>query len=81
MFEAYKGTSFDPDKAYLPMAGVSGAKSLSVRLYDEGGKEVIAVTFADVEQTNSEVKKVMINGMLMIETADGVFTMTGVRVK
>ena len=63
------------------MAGVSGAKSLSVRLYDEGGKEVIAVTFADVEQTNSEVKKVMINGMLMIETADGVFTMTGVRVK
>ena len=81
VFEAYKGTSFDPDKAYLPMAGVSGAKSLSVRLYDEGGKEVIAVTFADVEQTNSEVKKVMINGMLMIETADGVFTMTGVRVK
>lgn len=78
-FKTYTGSAFDPNKAYLPWSDSMGAKSLTIVGLDE--EEATAVTTVTSEQKTDNVTKTVKNGQLVIETADGVFTLAGARIK
>lgn len=78
-FKTYTGNAFDPNKAYLPWSDSMGAKSLTIVGLDE--EEATAVTTVTSEQKTDNVTKTVKNGQLVIETADGVFTLAGARIK
>lgn len=83
VFKSFTGAAFDADKAYLPYSGgAAPAKGIVIRgILDDEGEATCFATIEAEENTANEVKKSIKDGRLIIETANGVFTMAGARIK
>lgn len=79
VFKTYTGSAFIAGKAYLPV-GDASAKSIAVRFADiEEGTGISLLE--DEKQTETNVRKVIMDGQLLMQTADGIYTVTGARMK
>lgn len=84
VFKLYTGSAFVANKAYLVLKNASsGAKSYSLRFIAQEEEEVTAVEAPEAVETaeTTGVKKAVKDGRLLIETATGVFTLSGARIK
>ena len=84
VFKSYTGANFDANKAYLPYElfeeTAVPAKGCSINFHD-AEEEATAVTTVTETTVGTGVRTVFKNGQLVIETADGEFTLAGARIK
>lgn len=82
-FNLYTGSEFVPNKAYFPWSDSSQAKGITINfldMIDEGDANAIDAATAE-EETTTGVKKAVVNGQLVIKSANGIFNMAGARIK
>ncbi len=82
-FNLYTGNEFVPNKAYFPWSDSSQAKGITINfldMIDEGEANAIDAATAE-EETTTGVKKAVVNGRLVIKSANGIFNMAGARIK
>ena len=82
-FNLYTGSEFVSNKAYFPWSGSSQAKGITINfldMIDEGDANAIDAATAE-EETTTGVKKAVVNGQLVIKSANGIFNMAGARIK
>lgn len=84
VFKLYTGRAFVANKAYLVLNdATAGAKGYSLRFIAQEEEKVTAVEAPEAVETaeTTGVKKAVKDGRLLIETATGVFTLSGARIK
>ena len=82
-FNLYTGSEFVANKAYFPWSDSSQAKGITINfldMIDEGEANAIDAATAE-EETTTGVKKAVVNGQLVIKSANGIFNMAGARIK
>lgn len=82
-FNLYTGSEFVPNKAYFPWSDSSQAKGITINfldMIDEGDANAIDAATAE-DETTTGVKKAVVNGQLVIKSANGIFNMAGARIK
>lgn len=82
-FNLYTGSEFVSNKAYFPWSDSSQAKGITINfldMIDEGDANAIDAATAE-EETTTGVKKAVVNGQLVIKSANGIFNMAGARIK
>lgn len=82
-FNLYTGSEFVSNKAYFPWSDSSQAKGITINfldMIDEGDADAIDAATVE-EETTTGVKKAVVNGQLVIKSANGIFNMAGARIK
>lgn len=82
-FNLYSGSEFVSNKAYFPWSDSSQAKGITINfldMIDEGDANAIDAATVE-EETTTGVKKAVVNGQLVIKSANGIFNMAGARIK
>ena len=82
-FNLYTGSEFVSNKAYFPWSDSSQAKGITINfldMIDEGDADAIDAATVE-EETKTGVKKAVVNGQLVIKSANGIFNMAGARIK
>ena len=82
-FNLYTGSEFVSNKAYFPWSDSSQAKGITINfldMIDEGDANAIDAATVE-EETTTGVKKAVVNGQLVIKSANGIFNMAGARIK
>lgn len=79
-FWEYTGEYFPANKAYYLTSAAVGAKSIKVVFADDEEATAVSSVNADAESAVN-VRKIFKDGMILLETTDGTYTLAGARVK
>jgi len=79
-FKVYTGNAFAANKAYFQMDGTNVESRTITMTFDDGSTTAIR-GIEEVAPKTTKTRKVVKNGRLVIETANGEFTIDGARVK
>lgn len=80
-FKRYTEASFVANKAYFQMDGTNVESRTITMTFDDGSTTTAINGIEDVAPKTTKTRKVVKNGRLVIETANGEFTIDGAKIK